>query len=544
MTEKTAIIYARVSTARQAEDELPIAGQIDRCRAKAEDLGANVVRVFSDEGISGQDDNRPAFQGAIAYSEAFSPSYFITWSTSRFARNKVDAGLYKRRLDRCGTEIVYLSTPIDRGSHGGWVLEGVLELFDEFYSRQVSADTMRSMMKNARDGYWNGGVSSFGFKPEIDRDNKKRKRLRPDESEVGVVRRIFEMRLEGHGIRNIAATLNREYLLNRGKPWSKSSVSAVLRNEAVIGRTVFGRKDRASGRDRPREEWIIVESHDPIISIDVWERVQMLMGDSAFSAGGTPKSHFVFTGILRCGACGSSMQMETASGRSKYYHYYNCRSFQRTGQCSARRISAPEFDQFLVNEIMANLLTPKNLRQAVLDIKETCGDWVRDRNSRRKNLVRQRQTTVAKLNKLYELFELHGKDSPNLADLTRRLREHNAEIKKTEQLISELDAEQPPVVEVTSEDVDELADILRAAIVSNDDPKRLRHFFSTFIRAIIVDAEQVRIEYDPAKLVNRPIAEAVHSEVIWLPGRAPLRTAPGAVRSLSVALPERFCRVA
>lgn len=88
MSDPTAVLYCRVSTVRQAEEELPIASQRERCEDKARALGAVVLRVYCDEGLSGQSDDRPAFQAAILYCEAHSPTYLITWSTSRFARNR------------------------------------------------------------------------------------------------------------------------------------------------------------------------------------------------------------------------------------------------------------------------------------------------------------------------------------------------------------------------------------------------------------------------------------------------------------------------
>ncbi len=87
--DKTAVIYARVSTVRQADEELPIASQIEQCKAKAESLGARVDRVFVDEGKSGRTDERQAFQDAINYCELAFPTYLVTWSTSRFSRNKL-----------------------------------------------------------------------------------------------------------------------------------------------------------------------------------------------------------------------------------------------------------------------------------------------------------------------------------------------------------------------------------------------------------------------------------------------------------------------
>lgn len=76
--EKMAVIYARVSTARQAEDELPLESQIAQCKEKSAALDARVDRVFVDHGISGTHDQRPAFQDAIAYCEAMSVDYLVT----------------------------------------------------------------------------------------------------------------------------------------------------------------------------------------------------------------------------------------------------------------------------------------------------------------------------------------------------------------------------------------------------------------------------------------------------------------------------------
>jgi len=82
----TAIIYTRVSTARQADDGLPIESQIEQGYKKAAALDADVVRVFTDAGISGRTDERPSFREAVRYCKAYSVEYFICWSTLSKAR--------------------------------------------------------------------------------------------------------------------------------------------------------------------------------------------------------------------------------------------------------------------------------------------------------------------------------------------------------------------------------------------------------------------------------------------------------------------------
>ena len=64
MPDKTAVIYCRVSTTRQADDELPIQSQRQRCEDKAKQLDAVVLKIYSDEGLSGQSGDRPALSAS------------------------------------------------------------------------------------------------------------------------------------------------------------------------------------------------------------------------------------------------------------------------------------------------------------------------------------------------------------------------------------------------------------------------------------------------------------------------------------------------
>lgn len=537
---KTAVIYARVSSKRQADEELPIESQIEQCKARAAALGARVERVFTDNGISGRYDDRQAFQDAITYCELSSPSYLVTWSTSRFARNKVDAGMYKLRLAKAGTEIVYVSLNIDRKSDSGWMTESVLELFDEFYSRQISADTIRSQVKNARDGYYNGGTPPFGYESRPAPENPKRRRLFVVESEAHVVQDIFRLRADGQGARSIAMVMNTKGLLNRSKRWTKSSILALLRNQAVIGQIVFGRRDRETRRLKLRDQWIVVDSHEPIISVPLWESVQSMMDEASSSDNqGSPKSTYLFTGILYCEESGSSMQIESAKGRSKRYWYYNCRDYQKKGEGRPRRISAREFDAWLVEVIMDRILTKELLTEVVADLQDACGSWATDHRKRRLSVATALKKATGKNEKIYELFELLGKDTPNLGDLTRRLRKNNEEIKTLESKLASIEAEDPPEVTVSDAQIAEISEALRYIVRTTDNPKKLRHFFSSFIDRIWVGDDSVRIEYRPECLIYNREPIAVPSKDDWLPEHALLRT-----RILAVRMPGRFHRKA
>lgn len=537
-TERTAVIYARVSTARQASEELPLDSQVEKCRQKAEALGARVSHVFIDAGLSGRSDRRPEFQAALEFCETMSPDFFITWSTSRFARNRYDAAVYKRHLAACGTEIEYISIPLDRGSDGGWALEAVLEVFDELQSRQTASDTKRSMIKNAQSGHWNGGKPPFGYRAAPDLYDPRRRRLEPVREEAIIAHEIFALRAAGNGAKTIAYVLNQKSKINRNRQWSKASIAALLRNEALVGRTVFGKKDRMTGRRRSRDKWIVVQSHDPIIDIDLWDRVQTEMDrETPKQDSGSPHSRFLFTGLLKCGRCGASLQTESAKGRSRRYYYYNCRSAQKLGACSNRRMQAHSFDEWLVDIICDQVLTPANLKQAVMDLREAAEEWASERAGRREATLKQLGDIEKRTSKIYELLELHGKNAPHLGDLTRRLRSNNLQIQRLENDLTAINAEQAPEITIMEDEASELYDFLRRSIKDNKNPKRIRSFFATFIDGITVLDDTVEITYSPERLSMAK--QMVPTKRNWLPG-TPLK---GTIHAV-VGLPTRWWRAA
>ena len=493
---------------------MPIDSQLDQCQRKAEELGSVVAKVFADEGISGRSDARPQFQAAIAYCESFDIDYFICWSTSRFARNRLDAQLNKRRLQSGGTKVEYVSVSFDEGG-SGMLHEGILELFDEHLSHQISADTRRSMIKNARDGFWNGGVPPFGYKAEKSPENPKKKRLVPDSYESDIVQQIFKMRLQGLGGRSIAQVLNDRGVRNKQKPWNKTSVTSLLRNERLLGKTIFGQK--LNGVRQPRDRWVIVDSHTPIIDEILFEEVQMLMNsESILEDGSSPHSTWSFTGILKCGDCGSSLQIESAKGRTQRYHYYNCRSAQKGYGCKNRRLRADIMDEFLNQAILRKVLTRENVAVVLDDVNEMYGDWAKQNKKKRVSLARKLADLKARNSKLYELLE-DPAGAFNLEDLAPRLRENNAEIKQIERDISVIDNQRPPKVDIDETYLDDIVDFLRQKVLENESPKATRRFYKSFIDQIVVGDDEVTITYSRDSLLNASTVKMVHSSENWLP---------------------------
>lgn len=521
----TAILYARVSTTDQADDGLPIDSQVEQDHAKAAALGARVLQVFKDEGISGRTSRRPAFLEAVEFCARYRVNFFIVWSSSRFARNKIDAANYKKELKRLGTRVVYVSSDVDTTTDEGWFVDGLYELVDEHYSRQIARDTRRSMMKNARDGFFNGGRVPFGYSVV---DAGKRKRLEVLPPEARVVQDIFRSYLDGHGTKAIAMGLNREGISRRGAAWDKNVVSLILKNRVYTGHIVFNRTS-ASRDNRPTAEWVVTKAHDPIISAEDFDAVaDKMAAHSVKGYSGSPHSTRTFTGLMRCGVCGAAMQTETAKGRTKRYHYYNCRAALKGEGCGNRRIPCDDFDKWMLDELFERLFTPATLRTLIREVHELTGSWEKDKRERLSALDADLQGVERKMGKIFELFELHGKDTPNLADLTRRLRAHKERRESLEREINALEVQESPAVQINERDIDEAAAFFRE-VLYDADSKKVRLFLASFIKGITLFSDHVFLEYHPERIVGRKPGEViavVHSgRGGWLPDRAPLGTA-------------------
>jgi site-specific DNA recombinase len=510
---KRAIIYARVSSKRQADDGLPMESQIEQCRLKAEAMGADVLREFIDGGISGTTDKRPAFQDAISFCSLMDVDYFITWSSSRFARNLVDAQRYKLLLQASRTRLMYVTGDIDVTTDDGWLMDGFNALLDENYSRRVSTDTRRSMLKAARDGYFMGGRVPFGYQAITD---GRRRKLVPEPTEAEVVKKIFGMALQGLGVKLIALELNATGQLLRGARWAKNTLNFMLHSEVYVGVSIFNRvRNRVLNSE---DLWIRVESHPAIVEKKVFDQVQLsIEGRRPERSGGQSRSKAVFAGLLRCGECGGALTMTNGTSRTgALYFYYACCSHMRGKErCAFKNVRVDTFDPWLIGELLDKVLTTATVKNVARQVLELSAGWARDRRLRRESIVKELRDAEAKRSKLYGVLELMGRDAPNLSDMGPRLRELNDQLKKLELSLIKFEEEPVGPGEATTFDTDEVAGVLRGLVQDCADPKVQRAFMGSFIEKATVSGDSVAVFYNEGRMISLG-GDAVRCGGKWL----------------------------
>lgn len=520
---KRAVIYARVSTQRQADDGVSMESQIEQCRVKALSLGAEVAEVFRDDGVSGRTDNRPGFQAALAYCAAHRVSHFVCWSTSRFGRNLEDALKNANQLREWGTKAAYVHQDIDLETDAGWMLGVMTGMMDEIYSRNVARDTLRSMITASRDGFFVGGRAPFGYR--IERVGKRSK-LAVDEDQAAIVRMMFNLALnEGMGAQAVALRMNATGLIRNGKPWGKNSVMNILKNRSYMGERMFNQVRRKVAERKPKEEQVRVASHPEIISKEDFEKVQTMMKErSPHEVGGTPKSCFAFTGLLQCAVCGETLQITNGTGRGKIsYSYYSCLAHKKGApRCLLKNTPAAAFDAWMVDELLAKVLTPNVVSKVVTEIRANGGKWADERELRRKALVKEMREAERKQEAIFETIEEMGKGAASVPGLMDRLNVHRATVSNVQYALDELETRPAPDYDLVNIDPEVAVEAIGSVIRACPDPKQLRMLLSTFVDKIVLSNSTAVVDYREDALLRSP-TPTVHSGVRWLPEKIYLR---------------------
>jgi site-specific DNA recombinase len=513
---KRAVIYARVS--KQREESVSIEAQIEQCTARAAQLGAAVVQVFLDDGISGREArNRVAFLRAKAYCEAANVDYFITWSTSRFARNLMELFASEAELKEIGTRLECLNADVDDETDAGFISKVFNGAMDEMYSRQVARDTLRSQKKTAAEGFFTGGRVPFGYRTVAD---GSRNRLEPHPIDAPVAAKVFQLCLQGLGAQAIALHLNAAGLLRAGKAWGKNTVSYMLKSDIYTGVKTFNKTHRRTRKVKPRAEWVQVASHPALVSQDDFERVQAMLEERTphHEHGGTPRSTFLFVGLAVCGICSGRLQICTGKGRAgTLYSYYGCVAHRKGAvRCLFRQVRADLFDDWMLGEILEHVITPQVMVQAMQDLVAAGAEWIREREARRTQIVAAMRDQEGRRDRLFELLEASGKDTPDLASVSRRLRERTAELEQLQRDLAALEATPVPGRSRGKQvDPATAVDVMREVITAAE-PKKKRAFLGAFIERVTVNVDNVTIDYRPEALLHAGSTSSVRRECCWL----------------------------
>lgn len=315
---KTAAAYIRVSTDDQTE--YSPSSQLEKIReyAKRNDYILPDEYIFIDEGISGRTTKRPAFNQMIGIAKT-KPKPFdaiLLWKFSRFARNREDSIVYKSMLRKqCGIDVISISENIGDDKMSV-IMEAMIEAMDEYYSINLGEEVRRGMNEKVQRGEA-VTIPSFGY----DIENGQ---YIPNPETAPVVKEIFADFLDGKGLVTIARELNENgYRTRRGNRFENRTVRYMLKNPVYIGKIRWTPTGKANHRKDCKDTLIIDGTHEPIISREIFDKVQTKLSKVSvkYMRENPAKEPFMLQGLVRCSDCGATLCMSANYTSLQCYAY-------------------------------------------------------------------------------------------------------------------------------------------------------------------------------------------------------------------------------
>lgn len=366
--------------------------------------GIHNAKEYVDDGYSGTTFNRPEIQRLLEDAKHGKIDTIVVKDLSRFGRNYIEVGMYIDYVfPTHNIRFIALEDNVDSldAESMGMGMMPIMNVFNEWHAANTSKKNKAVFEARAKAGHYMSWRAPYGYIA-----GKDEKRLPViDEPAAEVVRRIFEMRANGISPNQIAKALNAEgiptptdyrkekYGVNFRKGvthfWSPEPIREILKNPIYCGDLVQRKETTVSYKNkkrinRPEKEWVVIKNtHEPIVSSELWNKVQAIMKSS--STGRITKQGVTLplSGLLYCADCGSKMQFSRTRKSLKQTkdsycvtERYVCGAYNRIGQgcCTSHNIPRKVIEEIVLSDIRSKaklvLADEEKVRQEYLLMKD------------------------------------------------------------------------------------------------------------------------------------------------------------------------------
>lgn len=295
------------------------------------ELSKSIRKEFVDDGFTGTNTARPAFQDMIRQIRNGSFNICITKDFSRFSRDYIEIGDYLECLfPFLRVRYISINDGYDSkkyiGTTGG--LEMVMRnIVYAAYSKDISAKEIAGNRQSMKKGRRTGGHPGYGYMPDPNR--KSMDIIDPEASKV--VRKIFELAIRGTKVGKIAKILNEENIptpsvyfqmkhpelkkyrnLPETKRWDYPAVRNILNRYAYTGASVGHLRSKIipCGKNTvkvKKEDQIIVPGmHEAIVTEKEYEAAQKVVKKVKYTK--MTEHKYPLKSLIFCGNCGRRME--------------------------------------------------------------------------------------------------------------------------------------------------------------------------------------------------------------------------------------------
>ncbi len=375
-THKITALYCRLSQEDERLGEsLSVENQKDMLMSYAREHHFPNPVFFIDDGWSGFTYERPGFQEMLREIEAGHVAVCLTKDLSRLGRNSALTGLYTNyTFPQYGVRYIAVNDNFDSADMNSVNNDfaGIKNWFNEFYCRDTSRK-IRAVQKAKGE---RGMTLTYNVPYGYVKDPENPGRWKIDPEAAAIVKRIFDLCMEGRGPQQIANLLKAEKVLTptaykkqqgRNTPnpvsenpfgWQDSSVVKILERREYTGCTVNFKTYTNSIWDKKRREnpeekqAIFPNTHKAIVDDDVFEKVQEIR-QQRHRMTRTGKSS-IFSGLVYCSDCGSKMQYGSSNNGDFDQDFFDCSLHKKDREkCGGHFIRVKVLESMVLKHIQA-----------------------------------------------------------------------------------------------------------------------------------------------------------------------------------------------
>ncbi|RKI99534.1 DUF4368 domain-containing protein [bacterium D16-54] len=424
------------------------------------------VRHFTDDGVSGTTFDRDGFKAMIAEVEAGNVATIIVKDMSRFGRDYLKVGFYTDVMFRDkGVRFIAVNNGIDSDKQGDNDFTPFLNIMNEFYARDSSRKIQAIFKARMQDGKRVSPSVPYGYR----RDPQDKQHLIVDEEAAAVVRRIFQMVIEGYGVKGIADALTADKVLipsayaklhnpendhSKGfhDPclWSSTAVGYILEKQEYMGHTVLGKticenyKTKKRRKAKPEELMIFRNTHEAIVDEETWQLAHRLKR-TIRKPSYPDRPANPLTGLLYCADCGHKLTHHQPSPTKKKVYdaddYYICGNYrQLTHDCTSHYIKTSTVEKLILTAIReVSTYVREDEKEFIRIVRDAASAGQEQTAREKKKRLRQVEKRIGELDELIrKLYE--GNATGKIPDkhFNRLLVEYDTEQSALEQEAAEL----------------------------------------------------------------------------------------------------------
>ena len=308
---KVAGIYIRVSTEDQAREGFSLGEQEEKLKQLCDYKGYEVYKVYCDAGISAKDmEHRPKFQEMLKDMKDGKINYIVAYKLDRVTRSVRDLEELISQLEKYNTYLVCDRDDVNTSTANGRFFVRMLTVLSQLEIEIVSERTKFGLNGAIKSGHLPGQVA-LGFK----KDGNRKTIIDP--ATAPIVKRVFDLYLQGKTFLQISNIFNEEKVLN--KSWKDTHIERIINNRLYMGDYEMYKRLKEWKNVEPVIYMNVVE---PIIPRYIWEecQAQKIINQRTY----TRDRVYTFFQKLKCPKCGKIMKCKGSGGKRKKYVYYNC----------------------------------------------------------------------------------------------------------------------------------------------------------------------------------------------------------------------------